>query len=195
MLMNTESTHDRQLFRVHIAIKCCLNAILANLRTFIFKIFWRSMPPHPLGGPKAFFLGSDCGLGKYLTLSTDWTRNPLTGCPKGQVMRGILKGLALNNPHNRKLQDYAKLTRSEQGQRANRKYRCYLDSQNMHHLAKKIVVKSVIDPYENMGPKDNRQSHPSSPPGTRMSPQSRKPPKPGLPSQTPKPIQQCNNKV
>ena len=57
-----------------------------------------------------------------------WTQNPLIGCQKGQVMRGILKGIkhlpsrqsdrsALNNPHNRKLQDYARLTRSEQGKR------------------------------------------------------------------------------
>ena len=138
-----------------------------------------------------------------------WTQNPLIGCPKGQVMRGILKGIkhlpsrqsdrsALNNQHNRKLQDYAKLTRSEHGKRAkNRKYKCYLDSQNMHHLTKTILVKSVIDTYENTGPKDNTRTrrHPSSPLGMRMSPQSLKPPKPGLPSQTPKPIQQCNNKV
>ena len=52
------------------------------------------------------------------------TRNPLRDCPKGQVMRGIVKGIkhlpsrlsdrsALNNRHNRKLQDYARLTRSE----------------------------------------------------------------------------------
>ena len=112
-----------------------------------------------------------------------WTQNPLIGCPKGQMMRGILKEIkhlpcrqsdrsALNNPHNRKLQDYARLTRSEQGKPANRKYKCYLDSQNMHHLTKTILAKSVIDTYENTGLKDNTRTrrHPSSPPGTRMSP-------------------------
>ena len=112
-----------------------------------------------------------------------WTRNPSIGCPKGQVMRGILKGIkhlpnrrsdwsALNNPHNRKLQDYAKLTRSEQGQRANRKYMCYLDSQNMHHLTKTILVKSVIDTMKIRAPKTantRTRRHPSSPLGTRMS--------------------------
>ena len=79
-----------------------------------------------------------------------WTRNSLTGCPKGQVMRGTLKGIkhlpsrrsdrsALNNQNNRKL---AKLTRSEQGNgeywSANRKYKRHLDFQNMHHLTKQF---------------------------------------------------------
>ena len=90
-------------------------------------------------------------------------------------MRGILKGIkhlpsrrsdqsTLNSPHNQKLQDYAKLTRSEQGKRVNKKYKSYLDSQNMHHLTKTIFVKLVIDTYENTGPKDNTRTrrHPSS---------------------------------
>ena len=106
-----------------------------------------------------------------------WTRNSSIGILKGQVMRWILKEIkhlpsrrsdrsALNNPHNRKLQDYTKLTRSKQGKRANGKYKCYLDPQNMHHLTKTILVKSVIDTYENMGLKDNIRTwrYPSSPP-------------------------------
>ena len=36
ILMNTESTHDRQLFRIiHIAIKCCLKC---NLKTVKVKL-------------------------------------------------------------------------------------------------------------------------------------------------------------
>ena len=83
-----------------------------------------------------------------------WTWNPLTGFPEGQVMRGILKGVkhlpstrsdqsSLNNPHNRKPQDYAKLQGLNKGlgntvQSPKRKFKCYLVSQNMHHLTKTI---------------------------------------------------------
>ena len=55
----------------------------------------------------------------------------------------------------------------------------------------------MIDTYGNTGPKDNTLTprHPSGPLSMYMSPQSLKPSKPGLPSQSPNPIQQCNNKV
>ena len=82
-----------------------------------------------------------------------WTRNPLIGYPKGQVQQGIWKGIkhlpitrsdqsALNNPHNRKHQDYAKLQCLNKGllnteiQRG--KYKCYPVSQIMHHLTETI---------------------------------------------------------
>ena len=56
MLMNAESTHDRQLFRIiHIAIKCCLKCNLSQFENLYFQNFMGSMPPDLLGGPKNFF--------------------------------------------------------------------------------------------------------------------------------------------
>ena len=98
-----------------------------------------------------------------------WTRNPLTGCQKGQMMRGILKGIkylpstrsdrsALNNLHNRKLQDYTKhqTPRFEQGTgeylSPKRKYKCYLVLTKYASPDQNNLVMSVIDTYENTGP-------------------------------------------
>ena len=55
----------------------------------------------------------------------------------------------------------------------------------------------MIDTYENTGHKGNTHTgrHPSSPQGMCLSPQSMKPPTPGLPSQSPMPIQQWNKKM
>ena len=79
-----------------------------------------------------------------------WSQNPSTGCPKGQVMQGIWNRIkylpttrtdqsVLNNPHNRKHQDYAKLHQGLGNTEVQtRKYKCYRVSQIMHHLAKTI---------------------------------------------------------
>ena len=65
MLMNTESTHDRQLFRIiHIAIKCCLKCNLSQFENLHFQNFLgEACSQTPYGGPKKF-LGSNCDLGK-----------------------------------------------------------------------------------------------------------------------------------
>ena len=56
MLMNTESTHDRQLFRiVHIAIKCCRKCNLSQFENLHFQHFLEEHAPDPQEGPKTFF--------------------------------------------------------------------------------------------------------------------------------------------
>ena len=65
LLMNTESTLDRQLFRIiHIAIKCCLKCNLSQFENLHFQNFLGEYAPRPPRRAEKIFLGSDCGLGK-----------------------------------------------------------------------------------------------------------------------------------
>ena len=65
MLMNTESTHNGQLFRIiHIAIKCCLKCNLSQFENLHFQTFLGKHASRPPRRAQKNFLGSDCGLGK-----------------------------------------------------------------------------------------------------------------------------------
>ena len=97
MLMNTESTHDRKLFRIiHIAIKCCLKCNLSQFENHHFQTFLGEHPLDPLQGPKTLFWAVIVVLEKYLRLGTVWyfctnssTKHNMSRCMLTSRMRSF----------------------------------------------------------------------------------------------------------